>query len=85
MSEDHGRHPEPPSGLAERTLALESLLVEKGLLTHEAVDGVIDAFEHDTGPMRGARAVARAWVDPRFKELLLTNARDALVSCFRSN
>jgi nitrile hydratase subunit alpha len=78
LSSDHGHHPAPPSDLAARTLALESLLVEKGLLTHDAVDRVIDAFEHDIGPMHGARVVARAWVDPQFKQRLLTSARDAV-------
>src|SRR5438132_11938731 len=75
---DHGHHPEPPSDAAARTLALESLLVEKGLITHEVVDRVIDFFEHDVGPMRGARVVARAWVDAGFKQRLLSNARAAL-------
>jgi nitrile hydratase subunit alpha len=77
MSDDHGHHPEPPSDAAARTLALESLLVEKGLITHEAVDRVIDFFEHDVGPMRGARAVARAWSDGDFKQRLLTDAHTA--------
>src|SRR2546428_13969266 len=77
MSGDHGHHPEPPSEAAARTLALESLLVEKGFLSHEAIDRVIDFFEHDVGPMRGARAVARAWTDPQFKQRLLANARSA--------
>jgi nitrile hydratase subunit alpha len=75
VSGDH--HPHPPSDLEARTLALESLLVEKGLLTTEAVDRVITAFETDIGPMRGARAVARAWVDPAFKERLLRDSRGA--------
>ena len=44
MSDDHGHHPEPPSDAAARTLALESLLVEKGLVSHEAIDRVIDFF-----------------------------------------
>ena len=78
MSEDHGHHPHPPSDLEARTLALESLLVEKGLLTSEAVDRVVTAFEQDIGPMRGARAVARAWVDPAFKRRLLVEPKAAL-------
>src|SRR5207244_10851176 len=77
MSGDHGHHPEPPSDAAARTLALESLLVEKGYVTHEAIDRVIDFFEHDVGPMRGERAVARAWMDPVFKQRLLADARSA--------
>ncbi len=78
MSEDHGHHPEPPSDLEARARALESLLVEKGILTPQAVDKVVAAFEHDIGPMRGARAVARAWVDPEFKRRLLERTPAAL-------
>jgi nitrile hydratase len=78
VSGEHGHHPEPPSDVAARTLALESLLVDKGLITHEVVDRVIDMFEHDIGPMRGSRAVARAWLDPAFKQRLLSDARAAL-------
>jgi nitrile hydratase len=78
MSDAHGHQPEPPSDLEARTRALESLLVEKGLLTSEAVDRVVTAFERDIGPMRGARAVARAWVDPDFKRRLLAHPAEAL-------
>jgi nitrile hydratase len=76
MSGTH--HPEKPSELEARTRALESLLIEKGLLTSEEVDRVISAFEHDIGPMLGARVVARAWVDPDYKQRLLANAPAAL-------
>jgi nitrile hydratase subunit alpha len=58
-------------------LAIESLLIEKGYLTEEAVDVVVSAYEHDIGPMRGARLVAKAWVDPAFKARLLENASEA--------
>ncbi|HEX5822840.1 MAG TPA: nitrile hydratase subunit alpha [Candidatus Limnocylindrales bacterium] len=78
MSDDHGHHPHAPSDLEARTLALESLLVEKGLLTSEAVDAVVTSFEQDIGPLRGARAVARAWLDPDFKARLLAAPKDAL-------
>src|SRR3989454_4056997 len=78
MSGDHGHHPEAPSGFEARTLALESLLVEKGLIASAAVDQVVAAFEQDIGPMRGARAVARAWVDPEFKKRLVNNPAQAL-------
>jgi nitrile hydratase len=78
MSADHGHHPHPPSDHEARTLALESLLVEKGLLTPEAVDRVVRTYEQDIGPMLGARAVARAWVDPAFKERLLSRPKEAL-------
>jgi nitrile hydratase len=62
---------------ALRARAIESLLIEKGYLTEEAVDVVVQAYEHDIGPMRGARLVARAWVDPSFRERLLANASEA--------
>jgi nitrile hydratase len=60
-----------------RARAIESLLIEKGYLTEEAVDYVVSAYEHDIGPMRGARLVARAWSDPGFKVRLLENASEA--------
>jgi nitrile hydratase len=50
---------------------LESLLIEKGLLTAEAVDQEIERYEQDIGPLAGARVVARSWTDPSFKERLL--------------
>src|SRR3989441_11686244 len=77
MSENDGHHPEAPSEIESRALALESLLVEKGLLTSSSVDEIIRSFEQDIGPMRGARAVARAWVDPEFKRRLLSDAKAA--------
>lgn len=77
MSASDTHHPDAPTELEARTLALESLLVEKGLLTSAAVDEVIRAFEQDIGPMRGARAVARAWVDPEFKKRLLADPKRA--------
>ena len=63
--------PEQEPYVALRTKALESLLIEKGLLSPEAVDERIREFEQDIGPLKGARVVARAWVDPSFKERLL--------------
>jgi nitrile hydratase len=62
---------------ALRARAIESLLIEKGYLTEEAVDYVVSAYEHDIGPMRGARLVARAWIDQAFKSRLLDNASEA--------
>lgn len=63
--------------VALRVEALESLLVEKGLLDPASVDRIIQYFEHDLGPLNGAKAVARAWVDPDFKARLLTDAASA--------
>ncbi|MEA2251448.1 MAG: nitrile hydratase subunit alpha [Solirubrobacteraceae bacterium] len=61
-----------------RVRALESLLVEKGLAEHEAVDAVVSAFENDMGPMNGAKVVARAWTDPEYKQWLLDDATAAI-------
>ena len=63
--------PEQEPYVALRTKALESLLIEKGLLSAEAVDERISEYEQDIGPLKGARVVARAWVDPDFKARLL--------------
>jgi nitrile hydratase subunit alpha len=75
---DHDHHPEPPSEVEARALALESLLVEKGLLTSEEVDRIVSMYEHDIGPMLGARVVARAWVDPEYKQRLLADGPAAV-------
>jgi len=66
-------NPEQEPYVALRTKALESLLIEKGLLSAEAVDELISEYERDIGPLKGAQVVARAWVDPDFKERLLQN------------
>jgi nitrile hydratase len=60
-----------------RVEALESLLTEKGLVNPAAVDAVINYFEQDVGPLNGAKAVARAWVDPEFKSRLLEDLSGA--------
>jgi nitrile hydratase len=74
---DH-HHPKPMTEVEARTAAIESLLVEKGVITSEQVDAVIDVFEKDLGPMNGARVVARAWVDSAYKKRLLTQATEAI-------
>jgi nitrile hydratase subunit alpha len=71
-------HQAVPSDLALRVKALESLLVEKGLVNRAALDTLIDAYEHKIGPRNGARVVARAWTDPAYKQRLLTNADAAI-------
>ena len=76
MSVQHHREPEPY--LAIRTKAIESLLIEKGLFTGDAIDAKIQAYEKDIGPMNGAKVVARAWVDPGYRERLLANGREAI-------
>jgi len=64
--------------LALRTAALEALLVEKGLLSTDAIDAVVAHYEHDLGPQHGARVVARAWVDPDYRERLLADGTAAV-------
>lgn len=61
-----------------RTKAIESLLIEKGLVTESAIDEIVRTYEHDIGPMRGAKVVARAWVDEDFKKRLLEDATAAM-------
>jgi nitrile hydratase len=63
---------------ALRVKALESLLVEKGLVASDAVDQLVAAFEEDIGPLSGARVVARAWIDPEYKRRLLADATPAI-------
>ncbi len=80
MSRDHD-HEEPGSPLTDvqlRVRALESLLVDKGLVDPAALDGIIDTYETKVGPRNGARVVARAWVDPAYKQRLLTDATKAV-------
>ncbi|MBI2963453.1 MAG: nitrile hydratase subunit alpha [Deltaproteobacteria bacterium] len=71
------QYPLPESELAARARAIESLLAEKGLVSSDMIDQVINAYEHDIGPMLGAKVVARAWIDPAFKRRLLENATAA--------
>jgi nitrile hydratase len=74
----HGHRPEAPSDVEARALALESLLREKGLISGEEIDRIVSAYEHDIGPMIGARVVARAWVDPAYRQRLLAGAAAAV-------
>ena len=67
-----------PADVALRVKALESLLVEKGLVDPAAVDAIVDLYENKVGPRNGARVVARAWVDPAYKKRLLTDATAAI-------
>ena len=73
-----GHHPAPPTDVAARTRAIETLLVEKGLLASDAVDRIVELYEKDIGPLNGARVVARAWVDPEFRERLLADGTAAM-------
>jgi nitrile hydratase len=76
---DHAHdHTEVPSEPALRVKALESLLVEKGLVDPAALDVLVDTYEHRVGPRNGARVVARAWVDPAYKQRLLEDGTAAI-------
>ena len=74
---DHD-HQVVPSDPALRTKALESLLVEKGLVDPAALDAIVDLYENKIGPRNGARVVARAWVDPAYKKRLLADGGRAI-------
>ncbi|MDH4383554.1 MAG: nitrile hydratase subunit alpha [Gammaproteobacteria bacterium] len=71
-------HTRPLSDIEIRVKALESLLVEKGLVDPAAVDALIDKYEHKVGPRNGAKVVARAWVDPEYKARLLAHGTEAI-------
>lgn len=71
-------HQAVPSDPTLRVKALESLLVEKGLVDPAALDALIDTYEHKTGPRNGAKVVARAWTDPAYKQRLLADATSAI-------
>jgi nitrile hydratase len=76
---DHGHeHQDVPPDPALRVKALESLLVEKGVVDPAALDALIDAYEHKIGPHIGARVVARAWTDPAYKQRLLADGQTAV-------
>ena len=75
---DHDHGQDAPSDMALRVKALESLLVEKGLVDPAALDAIVDHYEHRVGPRNGARVVARAWSDPAFKARLLADATAAI-------
>jgi len=76
--DDGHHHPRPRSELELRAEALEALLVEKGLVSTDAIDAVVELYESDIGPQNGARVVARAWADPAYKERLLANGTAAI-------
>ncbi|WP_459712733.1 nitrile hydratase subunit alpha [Paraburkholderia sp. 2C] len=83
---DHGHqheHGHEGSALSEmdlRVRALESLLVEKGYVDPQALDVLIETYEHQIGPRNGARVVARAWSDPPYRAWLLDDATAAIAS-----
>jgi len=77
--EDHGHHhPRPASAVELRAQALEALLAERGLVSTDAIDAVVELYENDVGPQNGARVVARAWVDESYRERLLNDGTAAI-------
>ena len=82
MPHDHSDDAHPhsllPSDPALRVKALESLLVEKGLVDPAALDAIIETYEHKIGPQNGAAVVARAWREPKFRTALFTDATAAV-------
>lgn len=75
---DHDSHNAPPSEPAQRIKAIESLLVEKGMVSPQALDELIDTYERRIGPRNGARVIAHAWVDPDYRKRLYENAAKAI-------
>lgn len=75
---DHDYHNAPLSEPAQRVMALESLLIEKGLVDPQLLDRLVDTYERRIGPRNGARVVAHAWVDPDYRKRLFENAARAI-------
>ena len=74
---DHD-HQDVPADIALRVKALESVLVEKGMVDAAELDEIVDRFENRVGPRNGARVVSRAWVDPEYRERLLADGSAAI-------
>lgn len=74
----HHDHTEPPEAIALRVKALESLLIEKGLVDPTAMDALVDTYQHKVGPRNGAQVIAKAWSDPEYKHRLLEDATAAI-------
>jgi nitrile hydratase len=74
---DH-HHPQPTTPVEERVAALEALLTDKGLVDPAVLDQIVASYEHDIGPMNGAKVVARAWVDPEYRQRLLDDGTAAI-------
>lgn len=78
MSRHGHNHSPSPSQLSLRVKALESLLVEKGYFESAALDRIVETFEHKVGPRNGAKVIAKAWVDPAYKQRLLADSTAAI-------
>jgi nitrile hydratase len=78
VSDDHETDHADDRLIERRVTAIESLLVEKGLITSDVVDAVVETYERDVGPLNGAKVVARAWVDAAYRERLLDDGTQAI-------
>jgi nitrile hydratase len=78
VSDDHETDQSDDLPIERRVTAIESLLVEKGLITSDVVDAVVETYERDVGPLNGAKVVARAWVDAAYRERLLDDGTQAI-------
>ena len=76
-SHDHA-HSHLPSDPELRVKAIETLLLNKGLIDSQTLDELIDTYENRIGPKNGAKVVAKAWVDPEYKKRLLNDATSAI-------
>ena len=74
---DHA-HSHLPSDPELRVKAVETLLLNKGLIDSKTLDELIDTYENRIGPKNGAKVVAKAWVDPEYKKRLLNDATSAI-------
>ncbi|SEF25042.1 nitrile hydratase subunit alpha [Variovorax sp. NFACC27] len=77
---DHGHEHSELGEMDLRVRALESVLAQKGYIDPAALDALIDTYQTRVGPRNGARVVARAWVDPAFRQWLLADATAAIAS-----
>ena len=76
-SHDHA-HSHLPSDPELRVKAVETLLLNKGLIDSKTLDELIDTYENRIGPKNGAKVVAKAWVDPEYKKRLFVDATSAI-------
>jgi nitrile hydratase subunit alpha len=77
MTADH-HHPADLAPVEARIAAIESVLVERGIIDTEVLDQIVSNFEDNLGPMNGAKVVSRAWTDPAYKERLLSDGTAAI-------
>ncbi|MEO1116221.1 MAG: nitrile hydratase subunit alpha, partial [Pseudomonadota bacterium] len=77
---DHSHHDNEFDDMTARVRALETILVEKGLVDPAAVDAIIDTYENKVGPRNGAAVVAHAWQEPEFAQQLRDDATAAIAS-----